>query len=204
MIGLSPPALETEITPSATAVTEAQLVAHAQADPAAFGPLYEAYFPPIYRYCVYRLGSAHAAEDAASSIFIRALEALPRYRPGARSGSFRSWLFAIAHNEIANLHRTHTRRPVAPLETAQVLPDGHPSPEAQALATEDLTTILALLAQLPSDQRQVVELRLAGLTDQEIAHVLGRSHGAIRTAHYRAVLQLRALFRFQQGEVRHA
>lgn len=201
MIGLSLPALAPDVMPSAT---EAHLVARAQADPAAFGPLYEAYFPPIYRYCFYRLGSAHAAEDATSTVFIRALEALPRYRPGVRAGSFRSWLFAIAHNEVANQHRARMRRPVAPLETARVLLDGHPSPEEQALATEDVHTIQALLAQLPGEQRQVVELRLAGLTDQEIAHVLGRSHGAIRTAHYRAVHQLRALFGSPQRGGRHA
>lgn len=203
MIGLSQPIAAQEEHPP-PAASEALLIAHAQRDPAEFGPLYEAYFTPIYRYCFYRLGSGPAAEDAASMVFMRALEALPRFRPGPRSGSFRSWLFAIAHNVVANQHRTTTRHPIAPLSAATVLLDGHPSPEESTLATEDANTIQSLLAQLPGDQRQVVELRLAGLTDQEIAHVLGRSHGAIRTAHYRAVHQLRALFGNQGGGIRHA
>lgn len=203
MIGLSVPALARDVTPYSIA-TEAHLVVRAQHDPAAFGPLYEAYFDPIFRYCFYRLGSAQAAEDAASTIFIRALEALPRYRPGIRAGSFRSWLFTIAHNVVANQHRTAARRPVAPLTAASVIPDEHASPEDHALASEDAQTIQSLLAQLPAEQRQVVELRLSGLTDQEIAHVLGRSHGAIRTAHYRAVLHLRALFNTHLGETSHA
>lgn len=189
---------------SFSATDEGLLVAHAQRDPAAFEPLYEAYFTPIYRYCYYRLGSAPAAEDAASVTFMRALEALPRYRPGAHVGSFRSWLFAIAHNVAANHHRDATRRDARPLEAASVVPDSSPSPEEHAMAAEDAHTILSLLAQLSSDQRQVVELRLAGLTDREIAHVLGRSQGAIRTAHYRAVLQLRAVLGAQRGGIRHA
>jgi len=202
MIGLSVPTLAHDVTPPSVAA-EALLVARAQHDPANFGPLYEAYLDPIFRYCFYRLGSAQAAEDAASTVFIRALEALPRYRPAARAGSFRSWLFTIAHNVVANQHRATTRRPIAPLAAASVVPDDHPSPEDYALARDDAHTIQSLLARLPAEQRQVVELRLSGLTDQEIAHVLGRSHGAIRTAHYRAVLQLRALFGAQPGESSH-
>ena len=203
MIGLSAPALAHDVTPSVIAA-EAHLVARAQHDPAAFGPLYEEYFDPVYRYCYYRLGSAPAEEDAVSTVFIRALEALPRYRPGPRSGSFRSWLFTIAHNVVANQHRAASRRPLAPLTAASVVADDLPSPEDHALARDDAHTVQTLLAQLPADQRQVVELRLSGLTDQEIAQVLGRSHGAIRTAHYRAVRQLRALFGAQPGETSHA
>ena len=199
MIGLSAPTREHEATPSSVP-TEAHLVARAQRDPAAFGPLYELYFDSIYRYCFYRLGSAHAAEDAVSTVFIRVLEALPHYRPGPRAGSFRSWLFTIAHNVVANHHRAASRRLVTPLTAASVLPDDHPSPEDHALAIENAHTIQSLLAQLPAEQRQVVELRLSGLTDQEIAHVLGRTHGAIRTAQYRALIQLRALLGAQPGE----
>lgn len=202
MIGLSQPTVAHDESPPPGA-TEALAVAHAQRDPAAFGPLYEAYFTAIYRYCFYRLGTHPAAEDAASMVFVQALEALPRYRHGSRTGSFRSWLFTIAHNVVANQHRTSGRRPVSPLTAAEILPDSRPSPEDSALAAEDAHAMLALLAQLPHEQRQVVELRLAGLTDQEIARVLGRSHGAIRTAHYRAVLQLRALFGNQRGGMSH-
>jgi hypothetical protein len=50
-----------------------------------------------------------------------------------------------------------------------------------------------LRAQLPADSRQLLELRLAGLTDTEIATVLGKSHGAVRTAQHRTVVRLREL-----------
>ena len=48
-----------------------------------------------------------------------------------------------------------------------------------------------LLAGLPADQRELLELRLAGLTAVEIARVLGRSHDAVRKAESRAIRMLR-------------
>ena len=66
-------------------------------------------------------------------------------------------------------------------------------PEAAALAAEAGASVLDLLPQLPDDQRRVLELRLAGLKGPEIARALGRSHGSIRVAQYRAIARLRSL-----------
>jgi RNA polymerase sigma factor (sigma-70 family) len=57
----------------------------------------------------------------------------------------------------------------------------------------DATTVWEALAQLSEEHRRIVELRLAGLTDREIAAALGKSHGAIRMSQMRAVRRLRAL-----------
>jgi RNA polymerase sigma-70 factor (ECF subfamily) len=172
---------------------EALMVARAQRDPAAFAPLYETYFDAVYRYCYYRLGERGAAEDAASLVFTNALAALPRFRASERPGSFRSWLFAIAHNVVVNQHRDRGRRAVTPLADATDVPDAAPSPEEAAVAAEARQTIHDVLAQLTDEQRRVVELRLAGLADAEIAQVLGRRHGAVRATQYRALLRLRSL-----------
>jgi DNA-directed RNA polymerase specialized sigma24 family protein len=50
-----------------------------------------------------------------------------------------------------------------------------------------------LVHQLPADAEHLIQLRLAGLTDREIATVLGKSHGAVRTAQHRAIQRLKAL-----------
>ncbi len=127
------------------------------------------------------------AEDVTSLIFAQALAALPRYRDGV----FRSWLFAIAHNAVANHHRA--RRPVRPLDDALEVPDAAlgGSPESAAIAAEERSALSAALTQLTSDQRHAVELRLAGLTGPEIAQVLGRSHAAVKMLQLRAVDRLR-------------
>lgn len=174
------------------AADEAAWVARAQVDPVAFAPLYAVYLDPVYRYCHARLGTKEAAEDATSLVFAKALAALPRFRPWDRAESFRSWLFTIAYRVVTDDYRS--RRPTAPLDAAAEVPDAEPSPEEYALVADERRTLHATLARLAPDQRRVVELRLAGLTDQEIAEVLGRSHGAVRMIQFRAVARLRTLF----------
>ena len=144
---------------------------------------------PVYGNCFRRLGTREAAEDASSLVFIKALAALPRYEE--RAGSFRAWLFAIAHNVVVD--QVRGRFPDQALDAAAAAPTPVPPPEEQALAADDERILRALLARLTPDQRQVVELRLAGLTDREIAQVLGRSHGAVRMSQFRAVARLRTL-----------
>lgn len=164
---------------------DAALVEQAQSDSQAFALLYRRYVDPIYRYCWYRLGSREEAEDAASQVFTQALAALPRCRPSR----FRSWLFTIAHNVVTDRYRA--RHPSWPLEMASVLADPAPTPEDWAVAHDQSRTLRRVLLELPPDQRRVVELRLAGLRDAEIARVLGRSHGAVRSLQFRAVTRLR-------------
>jgi RNA polymerase sigma-70 factor (ECF subfamily) len=163
-----------------------EIVAQARRDPAFFALLYRRYAASVYQYCDRCLGDRDAAEEATQIVFLRALASLATCRDGR---AFRSWLFAIAHNEIISQRRSY--RDFAPLETATEVLDAAASPEDLALAAMERREITALLARLPVDQRDPVELRLQGLSDQEIARVLGRSPGAIRTAQYRAVRQLR-------------
>ena len=163
------------------------MVTLAKTDPRAFAPLYARYFDPVYRYCYRRLGDPEAAADATAQVFTKALAALPGYREDATS--FRSWLFAIAHNVITDDLRA--RRPVAPMSAAAQLAAPDPSPEEVILTDETGGLVHALLGSLPADQRQILELRLAGLTGAEIAAVLGRSLGAIKIAQVRAFARLR-------------
>jgi RNA polymerase sigma-70 factor (ECF subfamily) len=166
---------------------EAVIVALAQRDPSAFAPLYEAYLIPIYRYCYRRLGSREAAEDATSLIFERALRALPRYR----GGSFRSWLFAIAHNAVTDTYRQRGADP--PFADALELADPTPPPEQLALLADERRLLTTALAHLPVDQRHVIELRLSGIPSVEVAEILGRSPQAVRALQLRATRRLQVL-----------
>jgi RNA polymerase sigma-70 factor, ECF subfamily len=177
--------------PLDTSEEEAQLIARAQRDPRAFAPLYARYLGPIYRYCYARLGTKEAAEDATSLVFAQVLAALAGYHDVA----FRSWLFTIAHNVVANSYRA--ARSQQPLEAAAELADPAPSPEEQVLVIDERHSLWALLSQLSPDQRQVVELRLAGLTGAEIGAVLGRNRASVDAIQHRAVTRLRALFDVQ-------
>src|SRR5690349_12775031 len=150
----APPRLDEELA-------DASLVAEAKRDRRAFAPLYRRYVDRVYRYCDRVLGDRELAEDATSLVFTKALAGLPRCRDDA----FRSWLFSIAHNVIVDTQRA--RVSTSPLTEAVEIADGalDRAPEAHALVGDDARTIRALLAHLSPEQREILELRLAGLTD---------------------------------------
>lgn len=167
---------------------DSQLVEQALADPAAFLEIFQRYRDPIFRYCHRCLGTREAAEDAAQTTFMRAFANLKSCKDRDR---LHAWLFAIAHNVVVDAYRSS--KPSSPIDWADQIADSAASPEDLAIAKTELLQVTALLGKLPDLQREVVELRLQGLTDKEIAGILGKSHQAIRAAQYRALIQLRAM-----------
>lgn len=167
---------------------DAMLVARAQRDRQAFALLYDRYLDRIYRFCYRRLGSRETAEDATSAVFTKALTALAAYQE--RPGGFRAWIFTIAHNVVTDFYRDRARRPSEPLADDLDLIDPDPSPEDAAVVNDERRRLRALLDHLTPDQKQVIELRLAGLSGAEIGEVLGRSRGAVNLAQHRAVKRL--------------
>jgi RNA polymerase sigma-70 factor (ECF subfamily) len=161
----------------------------AQADRAAFATLYRRYLDGVYGYAFYQLGDHHDAEDATERTFLAALRAIHTFRD--QGSTFRAWLFRIAHNTIANAHRTRSRRPTDPLPDSfeRAAPDADPA-RLVALADE-LREVRAAIAQMPDDRRQVVLLRFVDdLSTAEIAEVLDRSPGAVRVLLHRSLREL--------------
>ena len=173
------------------------LVQRARSDREAFAVIYDRYFTRVYWYCYGRLRSPQAAEDATSIIFTKALTALPRYREQESAPAFRAWLFRIAHNVVVDEFRS--RRHDEPLAMAHETPDPAPTPESALLRVEEQEDLWNLLDLLPPEQRQVVELRLAGLKGPEIALILGKNRGAVNTAQSRAVARLRSAMGITPG-----
>jgi RNA polymerase sigma-70 factor, ECF subfamily len=157
---------------------------------ATFVELYEQTFETVYRYCRLRIADPVEAEDAAALVFANAFAAFPPARPEAT----RSWLFAIAHNVVANAYRARERSvPNRPLDEAVEVVDPGASPDDLACAGDEIARLRAALDRLSEDQRRVVELRLTGLTGPEIAEAMGRGHAAVKMLQLRAVDRLRAL-----------
>ena len=169
-------------------LTDRQLVDRALAEPAAFLEIFQRYRDPVHRYCHRCLGNRESAEDATQTTFMRAFANLKSCKDRDR---FHAWLFTIAHNVIVDTYRSS--KPSASIDWAEEIADEAASPEDLAIAATEMLRVTELLDKLPDLQREVVELRLQGLTDKEIASILGKSHQAIRAAQYRALLQLRTL-----------
>ncbi len=177
---------------------EPRLMALALADPAAFAPLYERYFPRIYAYCLRRAGSPEDAEDLASLVFTRALGGLASYR----GGSVAAWLFQIAHNTVANHYRS---RQAAATPAPAALPTPHRAavdangPLAQVLRAEDRRRIVRLVSALPEAQQELLWLTVSGgLTAKEVGKIVGKSEGAVWVALHRIMKRLRAAYQREE------
>lgn len=157
-----------------------------QRDAEAFGQLYDLYLGPIYRYLFYRLGDAAEAEDLAEAVFLKAWEAIHRFRWQGKP--FVAWLYRMAHNALIDYMRT--RRPADSLD---LHPDrAHPDREEELDRGVTAEEIAQAIGQLTEDQQQVVVLKfLEGLDNAEIAAITGKNEGAIRALQLRALLALR-------------
>ncbi len=173
-----------------SATDEATLVRAAQAERSQFAILYDRYIDRIYAYTRTRVASDEDAADLTQQIFVRALDALPRYRE--RRVPFAAWLFRIARNAATDWQRR--QRPTVPWET---LPEAfHPcAPETAdgaLLQREAFAPLYALLAGLDASTREALILRFtAQLTLAEIGEVLGKSEEATRKQITRALHTLK-------------
>jgi RNA polymerase sigma-70 factor (ECF subfamily) len=175
--------------------SELLLIRAAQREARAFAPLYEQYVGLVWRYARSRLGSDDRAADATGATFQRALSALPNFEPQLRGDAttFRSWLMTIARNVVID----DARRGIAsslesPDVRSRLVATGR-TPEDHAISRDEQARVNTALAQLPDTQRQIVELRLAGLKSVEIAEAMGMNLSAVKTAHFRAYARLRIL-----------
>ncbi len=77
---------------------------------------------------------------------------------------------------------------------------GDPSPSQAAMADEELNRLMRLLGHLPDPLRQALVLRTRdNMRFEEIAKVMGRSAGAVRQLHHRALIKVNELMHKESG-----
>jgi RNA polymerase sigma-70 factor (ECF subfamily) len=157
-------------------------------DAAAFALLYRQFVNQVYAYSVRRLSNREAAEEATQETFTRALAGLSRCRD---DDAFAGWLFGIAHHVVNEQYRA-TRVQSSGLDGDLDPADPESGPEDRAIRNEDAAELRRARERcLTEKERTLFDLLLAGLTDAQIAVVLGKRSGAIRTAHWRLLIKLR-------------
>jgi RNA polymerase sigma-70 factor, ECF subfamily len=157
-------------------------------DPEAFGALFDHFYGPVHRYIAARVGRPSDAEDLAQLVFVKALEALPRYE--ARGIPFGGWLFRLARNVVIDYVRT--RRDHATLDLIAGKPDDEEGPDQLAVLRQEMDSVARALRRLTPEQREAIELRFfAGLSAKEAAEVMGRQEGTVRGLQFRAIAALR-------------
>ncbi len=165
-------------------------------DPHALSAIYDLYAVRIYSYIYHRVGDTNLAEDLTAQVFLRMLEALRNDR--AWTVSFSGWLYRIAHNLVIDYYRQSGRGRYIDLETKADMPVEGRGPEDAAELRLSHDRVRVALTRLTEEQAQVISLRfLEERSIAEVAHLIGKSEGAVKALQYRAVAALR---RIMDGE----
>jgi len=170
--------------------SDSALIARVKDDPEAFGLLYERYADSIYNYIYYRTGNHHDAEDLTARTFYRALKHVSRYVD--RGAPFSAWLYRIAHNLVANWHRDRSRRQIISLDELVMRTLKREEPAALAEEGEEQDLLLQAVRRLPPERQQLLILKFTEqMSNIEIAEVMGRTEGAIKSLYHRTLVALR-------------
>jgi RNA polymerase sigma-70 factor (ECF subfamily) len=164
-------------------------------DRKAISELYKRHVQSIYRYIYYRVGDVNVTEDLTADVFLKALEGLEGFT--YRGIPFSAWLYRIAHARVMDYFRQHARRELLPLDERLVATgkDLQATVEAQLYHEE----LQSAIAQLTTDQQQVIILKFVeGLSNAEVARILGKSEGAVKSLQHRALNSLQRIMRREE------
>jgi RNA polymerase sigma-70 factor (ECF subfamily) len=156
--------------------------------------LFARHFADIYRFFEYKVGPD--ADDLAQRTFMACVDARDRFRGGS---SFRTYLFAIARNQLYSFLRRLPRAEHVDFEHTSIA-DLVPSLTSQLGRARDIERLRVALATLPAEQQLLLELHYWHELDAEaLGEVFDATPGTIRVRLLRARRALRA--RMEQIDV---
>ena len=179
---------------------ERELVRQAQKSPDAFAELYDQYYPRIFGYVLRRTANLETAQDITSETFLKALKKLWQFQ--WRNISFSPWIYKIATNEVNQYFRKAEYKKSVSLEELQEqgfeLLSPH-DPESELIEAQeklkqhlDFLEIQERIVRLPAKYQEVIALRFFEKRQiKEIAEILGKREGTIKSLLHRAVEKLR-------------
>jgi RNA polymerase sigma-70 factor (ECF subfamily) len=174
---------------------EQQLLQSAsQLNTRALAEIYDTYSPGLYRYAMRLLGDTGLAEDCVAETFARYLKALQERR-GPRE-HLQAYLYRIAHNWIVDLYRDHQQT----FALSEALPCDE-VPEEEAAKHIRQKQVRKAIRSLTPDQQKVITLKyLEDWCNEEIAQVLHKPIGAIKSIQHRALVSLQKLLAEREHE----
>ncbi|MFC1958583.1 RNA polymerase sigma factor [Chloroflexota bacterium] len=159
-------------------------------DANAFGRLYDMHIDRVYRHVYYRVGNVADAEDLTQQVFIKAWQAIHRYKKTA--SPFLAWLIKISHNLVIDFYRSNKSETYIDFDVVATKPDMGPEHLAEAHFNQQ--QIRQAILKLHGDQQQVILMRfIEDFSYAEIAASLGKSEGAIRVILHRGIARLRKI-----------
>ena len=160
---------------------ETLMLAYAAGDMAAFEQLYSRHRNRLYRFLLRQLRDPSLADEFFQEVWQRVISARADWKPEA---AFTTWLYRIAHNRLTDHWRALKHRPPAPAdgdERAARVPDPD-TPERNLSEFEQRRRLQLAMAELPEDQREVLELRLQQeLSLEEIGQITGVGRETVKS-----------------------
>jgi RNA polymerase sigma-70 factor (ECF subfamily) len=168
---------------------EAQLVRRAkQGDQAAFAEIYTRHHDAVYTYLYYRVNDAQIAEDLAGEVFLRLVAKMGKFT--YRGRPILAWLYTIARNLLIDHQRKQAQSGTLGLEEDWVTSDPSPPEVAERGLTREC--LIRSLKHLTEDQQRVILHKLIeGRSNAEVADLLGKTEGAVKSLQHRALASLR-------------
>lgn len=171
---------------------EDQLLVRArQNDESAMLQIYDYYFPPIFQFIRLRVDDQQQAEDLASDVFLKLVQAM--HGRNAPTHSLRGWLFRVARNVLHDYYGKEKKFTTTTLEEWLPAPTSG-DPEIQFMRSLSVERMRHALKMLATDQQEVLILRFGQtLSLQETADIMGKSLSAVKSLQFRAVNTLRGI-----------
>jgi RNA polymerase sigma-70 factor, ECF subfamily len=170
------------------------MLSYKQGQGAAMDEILRRYKNPVLHFAYRLCHNTAEAEDIAQEVFLRVHQYRSTYVP---SGKFSTWIFGIAHNLFVSRWRRERkfvmwpRKPDEP-DAFQEVPNSDPSPHEQAVANETVDILKNCIQSLPFLQKEALILReYHGLDYAEIAKILNKNLGTIKTLIHRARMALK-------------
>lgn len=189
-----------------SALSDVDLIGRvSEGDAQALEVLYDRYSRVVYSFALRIVGDPQIAEELLQEVFLRAWQQGKAFRE--TRGAFVTWLLSITHNMAIDEVRKRRRRPQKadseePEQVLAAVQDTSQDVEGEVWLTSLRTTIERAMTQLPSAQREAIELAyFQGLTQREIAERLNEPLGTIKTRMRLGIQKLREQLGDQLGDL---
>ena len=162
-------------------------------DKAAITAIYDSFHPKIYRYIYRQVGDVEVSRDLTAEVFRRFLQAL---QDGAGpEQQLQAWLYRAAHNIVIDYYRRQQHRHHLHLTESIPGTEG----ELEVVVEQHILsqTLRGAVHALTPEQQQVVTLKfLEGFSNAEVAEIVDKPIGAVKSLQHRA---LNALQRYLEN-----
>lgn len=155
--------------------------------------IYDTFYPPIYRFIYRQIGDVDISRELSSEVFHRMVKLNQNGTEHVQR--LTSWLYCVARNLVIDHYRSQQHRNYLSLndEMDELIESSYDTAEVAEIRMSTEKMRMAL-QKLTPDQRQVILLKfMEGLSNQEVADLLSKPVGAVKSLQHRALIALRNL-----------